>query len=420
MKTTDSAASKPLTDGSRTEIYYAAIANPISPAPPQRNIPPFRWSWKLIRVAGIDVYLHGTFLLLIAFLAFGDFAVGRATVVVAGRTLLLLAVFATVILHEFGHALMARRFGVLTHDITLLPIGGIARLAKLPDSPKQQLLVALAGPAVNVGVAAGLFAVLSVVNGTPSFAGVRGGAGPFLAQLMWINLSLAAFNLLPGFPMDGGRVLRALLATRLNSERATQIAARVGQVVAVLLGLAGLFLSPVLMILAVFVWMGAQAEHSMSAMKSALVGVEVRHGMVSVFESLCPRDALSRAVELTVSRNQQDFPVLQGEQLVGILSHSDLLSALAARGPRSFVVESMRTTFDFVAPNEPLEAVLLRMRQGETRVVMVVDQAKLVGLLSLANVGDLVALGAGDQSARGPFAEITSVAAQLCRDRGAH
>ncbi len=228
-----------------------------SPGP---RAPALRWSWKLVTVAGIDVYVHGTFLLLIGFLAFSDLVAGQGVAAMVRGTLLVLAVFTTVVLHEFGHALTARHFGLGTRDITLLPIGGVARLEKMPDEPSQQLIVALAGPAVSLSIALLLFVLMRQLDGPVGLESVRHASGPFLTQLMWINVSLAVFNLLPGYPMDGGRILRALLAMRMAPERATQIAARIGQGVALIFVVAGLFVSPFLVVIAVFVWLGAQGE----------------------------------------------------------------------------------------------------------------------------------------------------------------
>ncbi len=218
-----------------------------------------RWSWRIGRIAGIGVYLHATFALLLGWVALGHVFAGQTALGVLGALLFTLSVFAVVVLHELGHALMARRFGIRTRDITLLPIGGVARLERLPDSPRQELLVALAGPAVNVALALVLFVALRVLD-IPALAPLDAIGGSFLARLMWVNVSLAIFNLLPAFPMDGGRVLRAGLAMRLGSLQATRIAARVGKGMAVLLALAGLFLSPVLLLIAMFVWFGASRE----------------------------------------------------------------------------------------------------------------------------------------------------------------
>ena len=363
---------------------------------PSRGAPAFRWSWKLTTVAGIDVYVHGTFLLLIAFLAFSDLMAGQGVVAMVRGTGLILAVFTMVVLHEFGHALMARRFGVRTRDITLLPIGGVARLEKMPDQPGQQLLVALAGPAVNLGIALVLFGLVLLRDVPVGFEGVRHATGPFLTQLMWINVSLAAFNLLPGYPMDGGRILRALLAMRMAPERATQTAARVGQGVAVIFGLVGLFVSPFLMVIAVIVWLGAQAEHTMSTVKVALAGLSVRHGMITDFRTVSPSDPLSRAVDLILAGFQQDFPVMDGARLVGVLTHADVLRGLTQNGTNLPVRQAMRSDFETASPSDPLDGALGRMRQGDCRVLMVVENEKVVGLVTVGNIGELLALDAAN------------------------
>ena len=355
-----------------------------------------RWSWKLVTIAGIDVYVHGTFLLLLAFVAFSDLMAGEGAAAIVRGTLLILAVFTTVVLHEFGHALTARRFGVRTRDITLLPIGGVARLEQMPDKPRQQLLVALAGPAVNLSIALLLFGLVRLLNAPADIEAVRHAGGPFLTQLMWINVSLAVFNLLPGYPMDGGRILRALLAMRMAPERATQTAARVGQGVAVLFGLVGLFASPLLMVIAVFVWLGAKAEHSASTVKVALTGLSVRHGMITDFKSVSPTDPLSRAVDLTLAGFQQDFPVMDGSRAVGVLTHSDVLKGLAERGANVNVTveQAMRGAIETVSPSEALDGALMRLHQGECRVLIVVENEKVVGLLTVGNIGELLALEA--------------------------
>lgn len=383
----------------------SATSHAESPAAPRSDVSPprvpaFRWSWKLATVAGIDVYVHGTFLLLMAFLAFGGLVAGQGLEVVARSTFLLLAVFTTVVLHEFGHALMARRFGVRTQDITLLPIGGIARLEKMPDKPLQQLLVAFAGPAVNIAIALAIFVLLLLTKGQVAVETFRYADGSFLAQLMWINVSLAAFNLLPGYPMDGGRVLRALLAMRMPPERATQTAARVGQGVAVLFGLVGLFASPLLIVIAVFVWLGAQAEHSLSTVRVALAGLSVGQGMITNFKTVAPTDPISRAVELTLAGFQQDFPVMDAQsRFVGVLTHADVLRGLADRGATASVQQTMRGEVETASPSEALDGALTRIHQNVCRVLVVMDKEKVVGLLTPGNVGELIALEAAGREA---------------------
>jgi Zn-dependent protease/CBS domain-containing protein len=386
----------------------APSLSPVSPAAPRPEAPrprtpALRWSWRLVTVAGIDVYLHGTFLLLIAFLVFSDLVAGQGAAAMVRGTLLLLAVFTTVVFHEFGHALMARRFGGRIRDITLLPIGGVARLEKMPDKPGQQLLVALAGPAVNLAIALLLFGLVRLLGGPVGIESLRHTGGPFLTQLMWINVSLALFNLLPGYPMDGGRILRALLAMRMAPERATQTAARVGQGMAVIFGLVGLFVSPFLMVIAVFVWLGAQAEHSVSRLKVALAGLSVRHGMITDFKTVSPTDLLSRAVELTLAGFQQDFPVMDGARLIGVLTHGDVLRGLAEQGASLPVQQAMRRELETASPSEALDGALTRMHQGECRVLMVVENEKTLGLLTLGNIGELLALEAAGRQ-RGALA----------------
>jgi len=378
---------------------------------PRQGAPARKWSRKLVTVAGVDVYLHGTFFLLIAFVAFSDLVAGQGFAAMVRGTLLILAVFTTVVLQAFGHALTARRFGVRTQDITLLPIGGVARLEKMPDKPTQQLLVALAGPAVSVSIALLLFGLVRLLDGPIGIESVRHASGPFLTQLMWINVSLAAFNLLPGYPMDGGRILRVLLAMRMAPEHATQIAARVGQGVAVILGLVGLFAGPLLIVIAVFVWVGAEAEHSVSTVKVAPAGLSVGHGMITGFQTLSPTDPLSRAVDLTLAGFQQDFPVMDGARLVGVLTRRDVLKGLAEQGTSLSVQQAMRAKLETATRSEALDGALTRMRQNECCVLVVVENEKVVGLLTEGNIGELLMLEAAGR-------QIGSLAAKAAREMG--
>lgn len=381
-------------------VFSSSSRAAASPVPTPRRPSAFRWSWKLVTIAGIDVHVHATFLLLIALVALSDVIAVQGLAGMLRGTFLILAVFATVVLHELGHALVARRFGVHTRDITLLPIGGVARLDRLPDKPAQQLVVALAGPMVNVVIALLLFGVVRQLGAPVELDSVNTATAPFLTQLMWINVSLAVFNLLPGYPMDGGRILRALLAMRLPPERATQIAARVGQGVAVVFGMIGVLISPFLMVIAAFVWVGAQAEHSMSTVKVALDGLSVRDGMITNYQALASSDSVARAVYLTLASFQQDFPVMDGGRLVGILTHADLLKAVAEHGQNVPVHQAMCSTFETAHPAEALSGALTRMHRSEGRVLMVVQDDVVVGLLTPGNIGELLALEAADRHAK--------------------
>ena len=235
-----------------------------------------KWSWKFGRIAGIDLRVHATFFLLIAWLAVAEYQASGTTTAAVRGVLFTLAIFGAVVLHELGHALTARRFGVATKYITLLPLGGVARLESFPLEPRQELWIAIAGPAVTAGLVVVFYLALRLLGQPITSAGDASiDRGPFLARLMWVNVTLLVFNLLPAFPLDGGRVLRAALALRGDYARATQTAARVGRAFALLFGIVGLFYNPFLVLVALFVWLGAAGEASEVQMRSSLEDVLV-------------------------------------------------------------------------------------------------------------------------------------------------
>ncbi|HKQ63125.1 MAG TPA: site-2 protease family protein [Candidatus Polarisedimenticolaceae bacterium] len=350
-----------------------------------------KWSWKVGRIAGIDTYIHATFWLLIGWIALEHWLQGRSPLAVVSGVLFILALFGCVLLHELGHALTARRYGIRTRDITLLPIGGIARLERMPDVPIQELWVALAGPAVNLVIAAAIFVWLNFTAALEPWTGMTLVHGSFLARMMTTNVFLALFNLLPAFPMDGGRVLRAALATRLDYLRATQLAATIGQGMALVMGFGGLWLqNPYLVFIALFVWIGAAQESSMTQMRYALGGIPVGRAMITDYRSLAPADPLSRAVELIVSGLQQDFPVVDAGRVVGVLTRADLLVALAQQGQGATVEAVMQREFVQVAPTEMLETALARLQQCRCHTLPVVAGEQLVGLLTQENLGEFL------------------------------
>jgi Zn-dependent protease/CBS domain-containing protein len=367
----------------------ASSANTSPPAASPRA-PALRWSWKLGEVAGIGIFVHATFVLLLVWVAVSQLSQGRGWSEAASGMLLILSVFGTVVLHELGHALTAKRFGARTRDITLLPIGGVARLERMPDKPSQELLVALAGPAVNIGIALLLLGAITLLGAPIGIENLHVVGGPFITKLMWINVSLAIFNLLPAFPMDGGRVLRAALAMRMAPERATEVAARIGQAMAVVFGLVGLSSNPLLVLIAVFVWMGANAELSTAKLKALLGGLTVRQAMITDFRTLSPDDPVRRAVELTLSGFQQDFPVVAGPEVVGVVTHQDVLRALAERGPEVRVSEIMRSGFATAAPTELADVAFTRLQGCGGRALIVLDDRRLVGLVTAENIGEML------------------------------
>ncbi len=349
-----------------------------------------KWSWKISTISGIDVFMHATFLLIIGWVGLSYLQqTGTLTGALEGIFFTLL-IFGCVVLHELGHALAARRYGIKTRDITLYPIGGVARLERTPDNPVQELWVALAGPAVNLVIAVLLFGWLILSGSLEPLASLGMTSGPFIERLLLVNVSLVVFNLIPAFPMDGGRVLRAVLALRLEYTRATQIAATIGQGLALLLGLVGLFSNPFLVFIAFFVWIGAGQEASMVQIKTALGGIPVIRAMVTDFRSVSPRDTLRRAVELTLSGYQTDFPVLENEKVVGVLTRGDMLVALARHGENTFVENIMRSEVQIVDANEMLEPAFARLQACNCHTMPVVSRGQLVGLLTSDNIGEFL------------------------------
>jgi Zn-dependent protease len=346
-----------------------------------------KWQWKLGRFAGIDVYIHATFLLIVGWYALSAWLQDRSLAAVLENVAFLLLLFLAVVLHEYGHALTARRFGVRTRDITLYPIGGVARLERMPEKPIQEFWVALAGPAVNVVIAAGLFIWLAITDSLVPLGQLELTSGSFVERLMVVNISLVLFNLIPAFPMDGGRVLRALLAMNMDYVRATQIAAGVGQALAFIFGFIGLFSNPMLLFIAFFVWMGASQEASMVQMKNALGGIPVGQAMLTNFEALTPRDPLSRAAQMILAGSQHDFPVVEADgRVVGILTRDDFLSALTQHGQGVAVSRVMRTGLPELDSYEMVERALQRLQESELPALPVLHGGRLVGIITAENI----------------------------------
>lgn len=361
------------------------------------------WSWKLGRVAGIDVYMHGTFLILLAWVGVSHYLQRHRLADAGAGVVFIVAIFAIIVLHELGHALTARHYGIRTRDITLLPIGGVARLERMPDDPRQELLVALAGPAVNVALAALLLAVV-----TPTaWHEVQWVGGDFLSKLLWVNVTLAVFNLIPAFPMDGGRALRAVLAMRMDYVRATQIAAHIGQGLALVFGLVGLFSNPFLVFIALFVWMGAASEASAALTRSVLGGIPVSRAMITRFETLTPTETLQRALAHVLAGFQHDFPVVDAGRVVGVLTQADLVKGLTQTGADTPVATAMTSHFDCAAPSEMLEGAVQRLKASGCPAQPVLRDRELVGVLTMENVGEFLMVHSALRANR---ARATSVA----------
>jgi Zn-dependent protease len=344
--------------------------------------------------------MHATFLLLIFFILGLYLHEGRTLEGALGGVLFVLVIFACIVLHELGHALTARRYGIRTRDITLLPIGGLARLERMPDVPIQELWVALAGPAVNAVIAGGLYAGALIAGISPRVEPFHWLGGNFLNRLMVVNLWLLGFNLIPAFPMDGGRVLRAILATRMEYTRATVLASRIGQAIAYVFGFVGLFTDPFLLFIALFVWMGAEQEAAMVQVHTSLGGIPVQRAMLTDFRTLNPDDSLQTAIDHTLAGWQQDFPVVFGDHVLGILTREDVLRAIARQGSDVHVREAMKREFDAVDSHDMLESALAVLHDCKCRSLPVVHDGQLVGMLTTDNVGEFLMIQSALRRAR--------------------
>ena len=347
------------------------------------------WSWKIGRIAGIPIYVHWTFLILIAWLVYGHWASGHDLATTAEGVGFVLSIFGCVVLHELGHSLAARRYGVSTADITLLPIGGVARLQRIPEHPAQELVVAIAGPLVNVAIVVVLL-IAGVRPPTGSDDGQFLVHARFLPKLLYVNAFLVLFNLLPAFPMDGGRVLRALLAMRMDYARATRSAASIGQFMAILFGFLGLTGNPMLLLIALFVWIGAEAEAKQVEERVMLREVPVRQAMLTDYQTLAPTDTLGQAADLLLAGTQQDFPVLGDGKPDSLLTRDALFAGLARGGREALVGDAPLRALGRVEVGEPLAPAVARLREAGDPCLEVVEQGKPVGLLTLENIGEFL------------------------------
>lgn len=347
------------------------------------------WSFPIGRFLGSELRVHGTFFLLLLWIGLSAYMTDGPAAAIE-NTLFVVALFACVVAHEYGHALVARRYGIRTPDITLLPIGGMARLERLPEKPAREIAVALAGPAVNVVIWAVLTVITGVQIGLDPLANIDDAGSGFIARLAAVNLFLALFNLLPAFPMDGGRVLRAILSTRLSRVRATRVAAGAGQIMAFLFGLAGLTTgNPILLLIAVFIFMAAAAESSDVALRSAARSLMARDAMITQYESLAPGDSLQAAANALIRTTQHEFPVIgvAGEPM-GVLTRSGLFQAMSGDTPHGVVSDIMATPL----PAVPLTARLDKALDALTgpAVAVVSPTGQMLGYITRENIGELM------------------------------
>ncbi|RBP35507.1 Zn-dependent protease [Roseimicrobium gellanilyticum] len=363
-----------------------------------------RWSLHVGTFGGTEVRLHATFLLLLGLLGWITLA-NHGPAAALDTVAFVIAIFFCVLLHEFGHVIAARRFGIQTTDVTLLPIGGLARLERMPRKPTQELVVALAGPAVNVAIFLAIWPFLRFVpSPTVDYDMMR---APFFERLAYWNLIMVVFNMIPAFPMDGGRVLRAALAHFMEYANATRIAASIGQTIAVFAGVYFLFVlqNPVIVIIAIFIFLGAGQEAAYVSDQEAMRGLRVSDAMLTEFRTLPQGAVLQDAVDLLLAGTQHDFPVLDEEgQVHGMLSRTSLINGLAQHGAQqsvSAVIVPCETT---LKPYHPLPDAVELLRSSACPALPVQDplSGKLLGLLTLENIGEMMmvraALGQGRQT----------------------
>ena len=358
------------------------------------------WSFPIGSFMGTVLRVHVTFFLLLAWIGGSAWFVGGPQAALES-VLFILLLFACVVLHEFGHVIAARRYGVQTPDITLLPIGGVARLERIPEKPSQEFVVAVAGPLVNVVIAVVLLALLGGILPPGSMELDNPGVS-LVARLAGANVFLVLFNLIPAFPMDGGRMLRAVLAHWLGYARGTRIAATIGQVIAFGLGFLGLFGNPLLLFIALFVYLGASSEAHAAQMREVSRGLLARDAMVSRFEALSPASRIEDAVQKLLATSQHEFPVVdESGRMQGLVTRADIIRGLRERQPETSVPEIMRTGIPDVSDRQSLKnAMDLMQTHGHPAVAVHDATGRLVGLITPENLGELMMVLSEDRSGR--------------------
>lgn len=344
------------------------------------------WSISIGSVNGTAIRLHFTFILFLVWMGASLYLQGGVPAAVSGITFIVL-LFLCVVLHEFGHILAARHFGIHTPEVVLLPIGGVSRLERIPERPREELIMALAGPAVTLAIAVALITALGGLPDPRDILAATSGR-TLLAQLAYANLVLLVFNLVPAFPMDGGRVLRALLSARLGHVRGTRIAATTGQILAIIFGIIGLVAGDIVLVLvAFFVYLAAGAEAGLAQMRVVTSGIPAREAMVTAFESLPGRAPIVDAAEALLRTSQQEFPVLDDEgRFQGILTRAGIVKALDELGGQTPVAQAMQADIPVISQWDHLDGVFDLLRDGTPAVAVTGSDGRLVGLITWENL----------------------------------
>ncbi|MGA1874992.1 MAG: site-2 protease family protein [bacterium] len=345
-----------------------------------------KWSFQIGKFFGIPLKVHLTFLLLLLFIGIVTGQRAGFQGAVHGVTLVIL-LFICVVLHELGHSLMAEHFGIDVRDIILLPIGGVSQMEKIPDEPQKELFISSIGPLISLGLALFFLITARLFKLDLSLQGATLVSGNFLVSLLWINLILGVFNLLPAFPMDGGRVLRSLLAMRMEYLKATHIAVNIGQAFAVFFFFYGLFYNFWLALIGIFIYMGAEAEEHETMLRRSLRRIPVNQAMITNFQKLSPDDQLGRAINIACHSLQMDFPVMENNSLIGIFPRDRFLSSMRDHSPETPIKELMNTDFTTISDTEPLEEVYNKINQTKGGFIPVMHGNNLSGFINLEQIG---------------------------------
>lgn len=354
-------------------------------------------NFKLGSVSGIKIIVHWTFFFLIAWIVFSELKRGGTTESILFNIALVLGVFACVVLHELGHALTAKRFGINTKKITLLPIGGMASLERIPESPKQELLVTIAGPLVNIIIAIFLYFIVPVdeflqLNFTETFEVLMSFRWQnFLFSLFIVNVGLVLFNIIPAFPMDGGRILRALLAMKMNRVNATQIASSIGQFIAAFFLLIGLLYNPFLVFIALVIFLGAYGENKMVQHLALLKGHTVEDAMLLNITTFKPEDSIDIVVNKLISSTENSFVVVKDNRVLGLLYHQDIIDN---SNKNVLVKDIMNTDFKTVNSDDNLEKIYKLTHSEKHPFFPVLNNNKLAGVIDHINLNEYLLLQA--------------------------
>lgn len=346
-----------------------------------------KWSFKFARFFGIDVYIHQTFFLLLLYFGYQGYSQQGDIAQAASSILFIVALFACVVLHEYGHALMARRFGVKTSHITLLPIGGVASMQKIPEKPSQELLIALAGPMVNIVIALGLYFWIQINPQSINSDDLANGNMPFLVQLLIVNVFLAGFNLIPAFPMDGGRILRALLAMKLNHAKATAWASYIGRGFAAAFAAYGMLTgSYMLVLIAVFLWLGATGENKAAQFKQQVKQLSIAHVMEKNFTILAADDSLASVQRIASQSPQRDFPIGNKQCIQRVLSANDLQQALNENSSETLLQSLALDPVLTVDVDMDIQHLIAQLSETPCKMVSVTREGQVVGIIGMQQI----------------------------------